>query len=69
MTVATCDRCGTASPPNVRGVAGAIAQGWSRYEALKEDGETLYHVTVCPECLTDAEEADASPISRLSEGR
>ena len=69
MTVATCDRCGTAPPPNVRGLGGAIAAGWSRYEALKEDGETLYHVTVCRGCLTDAEEADASPISRLSEGR
>ena len=69
MTVVTCDRCGTAPPPNVRGLGGALAKGWSRYEALKEDGETPYHVTACPECLTDAEEADALPVSRLSEGR
>src|SRR5918998_887692 len=57
MATVTCDRCGAESRPKVRGFEGAIAQGWGKFEALKEDGETLYHVTVCPDCLTDAEEA------------
>jgi hypothetical protein len=69
MATVTCDRCGAESPPKVRGFEGAIAQGWGKFEALKEDGETLYHVTVCPDCLTDAEEANASPISPSDRGR
>jgi hypothetical protein len=63
MAFAVCDRCG------IEASAEDAARRWSKFEALKEDGETLRHVTVCPDCLTDAEEADASPISRLSGGR
>jgi hypothetical protein len=60
MAAATCDRCGTGHSPAVE----AVAQGWSRFEALKEDGETIYYVTVCPACLTDAEEAGTWPVTK-----
>jgi hypothetical protein len=57
----TCDRCGTSSAPSVEGPGDAMAQGWSRFELLAEDGETIYFVTVCPECLTEAEESGTWP--------
>ena len=63
MAAVTCDRCGTASPPNVWGFGDAIAQGWSRFEVLRGDGETISYVTICPECLTEAEEAGVWPAS------
>jgi hypothetical protein len=63
MAAVTCDRCGTASPSNVSGFGGAIAQGRSRFEVLRGDGETISYVTICPECLTEAEEAGVWPTS------
>jgi hypothetical protein len=57
----TCHRCGATSAPDVEGPGDAMAQGWSRFEHLAEDGETIYFVTVCPECLTEAEESGVSP--------
>jgi len=57
MAAVTCDRCGV----NQESRAGAIAEGWSRFEELKDDGETIYYVTVCPDCLTHAEEAGIWP--------
>jgi hypothetical protein len=59
----TCDRCGTKPPPSVKGPGDAIAQGWSRFELLREDGDTLDLVTVCPGCLTEVEEAGVWPSS------
>ena len=60
MTPVTCDRCGL-SALHVQGPGGAIAQGWSRFEAVREDGDTVDYVTVCPECLTESEEAGVWP--------
>jgi hypothetical protein len=53
MALLSCDRCGTESPATV---AEAIERGWSRFEVLREDGETIDYVMVCPDCLTDAED-------------
>ena len=62
----TCDRCGTKPPPSVKGPGDAMAQGWSRFELL--DADTMYWLTVCPECLTEAEETGVwpkpSPLSK-----
>ena len=63
MGAVTCDRCGKASPTGVRGPGGAIAKGWSKLEALREDGDTVFWVTVCPDCLTEAEDSEVWPIS------
>ena len=60
MTPVTCDRCGL-SALHVQGPGGAIGQGWSRFEAVREDGDTVDYVTVCPECLTETEEAGVWP--------
>jgi len=60
MAAVTCDRCGTGHSSAVE----AVARGWSRFEALKEDGDTIYYVTVCPDCLTHAEEAGIWPEPR-----
>jgi hypothetical protein len=57
----TCDRCGAKSARNVEGPGDAMAQSWSRFEVLREDGETIYYLTVCPECLTEAEEPGVWP--------
>ena len=48
MTPVTCDRCGL-SALHVQGPGGAIVQGCSRFEAVREDGDTVDYVTVCPE--------------------
>ena len=69
MAAVTCGRCGTESPPNVRGFGGAIAQGWSRFEAVGEDGDRVYYVTVCPDCLTEAEESGVWPDPRPGPSR
>jgi hypothetical protein len=50
--------------PNVQEPAAPIAQGWSRFELLAEDGETVYYVTICPDCPTEAE----LPYIRFDEG-
>ena len=62
----TCDRCGTKSPPSVKGPGDAMAQGWSRFEQLGEDGDTVHFVTLCPECLTEGEEAGLWPTPSSS---
>jgi hypothetical protein len=57
MASVTCARCGSETPPEVEGPAGAASQGWTRFEGLKDAGDTIYFITVCPDCLTEAEEA------------
>jgi hypothetical protein len=62
----TCDRCGTESPPSVKGPGDAMAQGWSRFEQLGEDGDAVHFVTLCPECVTEGEEAGLWPTPSSS---
>jgi len=33
-----------------------MAQGWSSFEVLRDDGETMDLLVICPICLTEAEE-------------
>jgi hypothetical protein len=59
----TCDRCGTKSPPSVHGLPrSAMAQGWSSFEVLRDDGETMDLLVICPVCLTEAEERGVWPL-------
>jgi hypothetical protein len=62
MAALVCDRCKEESSSNVGGLSGALAEGWSRFELLREDGETVYFVTVCPDCLTEGEERGVWPV-------
>jgi hypothetical protein len=59
----TCDRCGTESPPSIHGrPRSAMAEGWTSYEVLREDGETMDLLVICPDCLTEAEERGIWPV-------
>jgi hypothetical protein len=60
----TCERCGLSKASAAR----AVSEGWSRFEALRDDGETVYYVTVCKQCLTEAEEAGVWPTSPSAKG-
>ncbi len=66
----TCDRCGATGPVQSE----ATAPGWSRFETLREDGETIDYVTVRPDCLTDPEDRrgvwpSPSPVTHEAEER
>jgi hypothetical protein len=68
MAAVTCERCGL-SALDVRGPGGAVSQGWSKFEAIGEDGDTVSWATVCPECLTEAEEAGVWPTCSAAKER
>jgi hypothetical protein len=67
MAAVTCERCGL-SGLHVKGPGGAVSQRWSRFEVLGEDGETISYVTICPECLTEADEAGVWPTTPWAKG-
>lgn len=59
----TCDRCGRKATPSVHGLPrSAMAEGWSSFEVLRADGETMDLLVICPACLTEAEEHGGWPV-------
>ena len=52
--VTVCARCGSEAPASA---TKAVARGWNRFEAISDDGETVYYLTVCSDCLAEAEHA------------
>jgi hypothetical protein len=54
----TCDCCAKEFPPSAHGRPhSAMAEGWSSFEVLRDDGETVDLVVLCPDCLSEMEAA------------